>query len=118
MKFLHLPLRLGKFRRGGETLADGLPLDFTGQTEVGAMARLFGLMTMAVRFSASTVDGRDGATAKITQRQDLRQDAGALLFQGGKGLRQRAPPILTYAYVRIIATKKEINFFGFYFLQR
>src|SRR5271169_5056953 len=63
-------------------------------------------MTMAAWFSAAAVDGRDGAAAKITQLQDLGQDARALLFQGGEGMRQRAPPFRTYTYVRIIATKK------------
>jgi hypothetical protein len=28
------------------------------------------------------------------------------LFKGGEGVKQRAPPILTYLYVRIIPIKK------------
>jgi hypothetical protein len=37
----------------------------------------------------------------------LCENAGTLLFEGGEGVRQMEPPILTYTYVRIIATKKE-----------
>ena len=71
------------------------------------MAGLVGPMTMTVWFSAATVDGCDGAAAKITQLQHPHEDAGTLLFESGEGVRQRAPPILTYIYVRIISTKKE-----------
>ena len=107
MKCLHLTLRLAQFRGGRKALADGLSVDLASQTEVGAVTGLVRPMTMAVWFSATAVDGGDGAAAKITQLQDLRQDAGALLFEGGEGLRQRAPPILTYTYVRIIPRKKK-----------
>src|SRR5437762_1546764 len=71
------------------------------------MARLVGLMAVTVWLSAATVDGRNGATAEITQLQDLRQNAGALLFEAGEGIGQKAPPIRTYLYVRIIDSKKE-----------
>ena len=69
------------------------------------MARLVGLMAVTVWLSAATVDGRNGATAEITQLQDLLQNAGALLFEAGEGIGQR-PPIRTYIYVRIIGSKK------------
>jgi hypothetical protein len=39
-------------------------------------------MTMAVWFTAATINGGDGATAQITQLDDLGQNAGALLFEG------------------------------------
>ena len=71
------------------------------------MARLVGLMTMAVWLSATAVDSGYGAAAKITQLQDLGQNAGALLFEGDEGIKQKTPPIRTYQYVRIIAPKKE-----------
>src|ERR1019366_5094002 len=74
--------------------------------EVGAVGRLVRLMTMAVGFTATSVDCGDRTAAKITQLQDLRQYPGALLFEGGEGLRQRAPPILPSTYVRIIPAKK------------
>ncbi len=34
----------------------------------------------------SGLDGGDGTAAKITQLQDLGQDAQALLFEGGEGI--------------------------------
>src|SRR5664280_3632500 len=107
MKGLHLALGLAKFGGGREAFADGLAIDFAGQTEVGAVSRLARLMTMAVWFTAAAIDSGDGTTAQITQLQNLSENAGALVFQGGERLRQRAPPILTYTYVRIITPKKE-----------
>src|SRR5712671_2308512 len=107
MECLHLTLRLSQFRRGGETLADSPSIDLAGQPKVWAVIGLVRLMTTAIGFSATTLDCGDGATAKIAQLQDLHQDAGTLLFEGGEGLRQKAPPILTYVYVRIIPSKKE-----------
>jgi hypothetical protein len=107
MKSLHLTLRFTQFHRGREAFADGLSVNLARQTEVRAVTGLVGLMTTTVWLSATTVDGGDGATAKITQFQDLHEDAGTLLFEGGEGVRQRASPILTYTYVRIISTKKE-----------
>jgi hypothetical protein len=62
---------------------------------------------MAGWFSAAAADRADRAAAKITKLQYLGQYARALLFEGNEGLRQRALPVLTYAYVRIIGTKKE-----------
>ena len=49
------------------------------------MARLAGLMTTAL-------DGGDGATAKVTEMENLRQDLGTLRFEGGEGIGQGAPP--------------------------
>src|ERR1700737_417044 len=63
-------------------------------------------MTSAVWSSASATDGANRAAAKIPHFHDLRENSGALLFEVGKGVRQRAPPILTYHYVRIMPTKK------------
>ena len=107
MKCLHLTLRLAQFCGRRETFADRLSIDLASQTEVGAVAGLVGLVAMTAWLPTATVDRCNGAAAKITHLQDLRQDAGALLFEAGEGLRQRAPPIRTYRYVRIIATKKE-----------
>src|SRR5713226_3004120 len=63
-------------------------------------------MTSAVWSSAPATDGGNRAAAKIPHFHDLRENSGALLFEVGKGVRQRAPPILTYHYVRIMPTKK------------
>ena len=54
------------------------------------MTRLAGLMTMAIRFSTTALDGGDGATAKVTEMENLRQDLGTLLFEGGEGIGQGA----------------------------
>lgn len=106
MKGLHLTLRLTQLHSGRKGFADGLSVDLASQTEVRAVTGLVGLMTTTVWLSTTALDGSDGATAKITQLQDLHEDAGTLLFESGEGIRQRAPPILTYAYIRIISTKK------------
>ena len=107
MKSFHFTLRLTQFQGGREGFADGLSVDLASQTEVRPVSGLVGLMTTAVWLSATAMDGSDGATAKITEFQDLQEDAGTLLFEGGEGVRQKGPPILTYSYVRIIPTKKE-----------
>ena len=107
MKSLHFKLRLTQFNRGREGFADGLSVDLARQTEVRAVTGLVGLMTTTVWLSTATVDGSDRAAAEITQLQNLHEDAGTLLFKGGEGVKQRASPILTYLYVRIITTKKE-----------
>ena len=106
MKGLHLTLRFAEFGRRSEALAEGFSLYLASQTEVGPVAGLAWLMTMTTWFTATSLDGANGAAAKITQLENLRQDAGALLLKAGDGVRQRAPPILTYTYVRIITTKK------------
>jgi len=73
MKGLDLALRLTQFSGGGEALANRLSFYLASQAEVRAMAWLIGLMAMAVWFSATALDGGDGATAKITQSQDPHQ---------------------------------------------
>ena len=107
MKRFHLTLRFTKLGSGSEALAERLSVDLAGQPVVGPVAGLAGLMTASVRLSATALNGGDGATAKITQRLDLCQEAGALLFEGNERIRQEAPPSLTYVYVRIGALKKE-----------
>jgi hypothetical protein len=44
---------------------------------------------MAVWVCAAPFDGSNGAAAKIIQLHDLGQNAGALLFEGGEGIRSR-----------------------------
>lgn len=88
MKSLYFSLRLAQLCGGGEALADSLTIDLAGQTEVRSVARLVGLMTMTVRFSTATVDRGNGAATKITDLQDLGQDAGAVLLEGSEGIGQ------------------------------
>jgi len=89
MKCLHLALGLAQFGGGREAFAHSLTVDFAGQAEVGAVARLARLMTMAVRFTATTMNCRDGAAAQITRLQDLGQNAGrccsSVATESGKG---------------------------------
>jgi hypothetical protein len=100
MERCYLALRFAQFCGGGKTLANGLSVDLASQTEVRAVAGFIGMMTMAVWLSTTALDGGDGATAKITQLQNLRQDIGALLFESGEGNGQNAPPIYPYVYIR------------------
>jgi len=93
MKSLHLTLGLTQFHSRREGFADGLSVDLASQTEIGSVTGLVELMTTTVWLSATAANSGDGAATKITQFQDLREDAGALLFEGGEGVRQRAPPI-------------------------
>jgi hypothetical protein len=90
MKGVYFALRFAEFRSRREAFADGLSIDLAGQTEVGSMRRLAGLMTMAVGFTASPWMAVMDPLAEITQLQDLGQDAGALLLRAGYGIRQRA----------------------------
>ncbi len=84
MKSFHLTLHLAQFCRRCEALADSLSVYLSSQPDVRAVTRLARLMTMAAWFSAAAFDSRDGAAAKITQLQNLRQDAGAALFEVGE----------------------------------
>src|SRR6516225_44182 len=109
MERIHLALRLAQCGRRGKAFADGFSVFLAGQAEVRTVTRLAGLMTMAIRFSTTALDGGDGATAKVTEMENLRQDLGTLLFEGGEGIGQGAPPIRTYSYVRIIKPKKKTS---------
>ena len=91
-------MAVGQFFSGGRSFFNDL--NRKGQV-------LSGQRVITVQSDFITVDGSDGAAAKITQLQDVRQYAGALLFEGGERLRQGAPSILAYSYVRIITTKNE-----------
>jgi hypothetical protein len=44
------------------------------------VAWLAGQMTVTIRFTTAALEGCDGATPKITQAQNLRQDVGTLLL--------------------------------------
>lgn len=90
MKCIHLTLRLPQFQCRGECLADGLSVDLARQTEIGAVTGLAGLMTTTVRLSATAMDRGNRAAAKIAQLQDLHEDAGTLLFEGGERVGQGA----------------------------
>ena len=103
---LHFPLGFAKFGRGAEGFAPGLPVHLAGQPDVRAVPRLSGLMAMTVGFSATPLNRGDGTTAEIPETHQVFQQRRPLLFENGQGIWQEAPPILTYHYVRIGATKK------------
>jgi hypothetical protein len=65
-------------------------------------------MTTAFRFPTATTDGRNGTAAEITEIEDAGQNGAPLVFERNERVWQVAPPILTYHYVRNIATKKEL----------
>src|SRR5579871_1241585 len=102
MKRFHLALSLVQFRCRGEAFADRLAAHFAGQTEVGAVASMTGPMTMAIGFSAASIDGGDGAAPKVAQLKNAQQDVRTLLFQSAEGVWQRAPQ------------SERINTFGLY----
>jgi hypothetical protein len=90
MERFDLALSLTQFGRRGETLADRLSVYFAGQTEVWAVAGLARLVTVAIGSSATGLDSRDGAAAKVAQMSNPGQDRGALLLEGADGVRQGA----------------------------
>jgi hypothetical protein len=107
VKGLDFALRLAHLGGRGEGFTNRFPLHFAREPEVGAVARLIGLMTTALRFPTATADGRDGTAAKITQIDNKGQNGAPLLLERTQRIWQVAPPFLTYQYVRNIATKKE-----------
>lgn len=74
----------GLSRRGliGKGFGDSLTTDLVGQAEMRAMARIFGLVAMAVRFTTSACGGSDRATTQVPESSDLIGDVGPLLFEG------------------------------------
>jgi len=109
MEGVYLALRLAQCGWGGKAFADGLSVFLAGQAEVRTVTRLAGLMTVTIGFSATALDGGDGATAKVAELENLGQELGTLLLEGGEGIGQGAPPLCAYIYVRIIAPKKKTS---------
>jgi hypothetical protein len=88
MKCLHLTLRFAQLGCRTKSLADGFSVHLPGQTEVGTVAGLIGLVTMAVGLTAAALDGGDGAAAEIAQIHNLRENFQALPFEGVEGIGQ------------------------------
>jgi hypothetical protein len=107
VKGLDFALRLAHPGGRGKSFADRFPIHFAREPEVGAVARLVGLMTTALPFPTATADGRDGTAAKITHIDDAGQNGAPLLFERNQRVWRVAPPFLTYQYIRNIATKKK-----------
>jgi len=67
-------------RRGGKTLGNGLALQFVGEPQVGTMAGIARLMTVAIGIAATAAGGRDRTRTKIAQGGNLRQHLGTTLL--------------------------------------
>jgi hypothetical protein len=52
------------------------------------MSGLIRLVTVAIGLTAASLDGGDAAAAEIAQIQNLRENVGALPFEGVEGIRQ------------------------------
>ena len=109
MERFHLALCLAELCSGGKALADGLSIHLARQTEVWSMTGLVWLMTAAIGFSAAALDRRNRTTAEIAQSQDLGQNAGALLFESGERIGQRAPPLYPNVSIRKEYSPKKRN---------
>ncbi|MEO7143984.1 MAG: hypothetical protein ABI165_10860, partial [Bryobacteraceae bacterium] len=88
---------------------DGFAIAFVGQAEIRAVARIFGLMTMAVRFAASAGGGSDRATAQIAKSRDLIGDVGPLVFEGFQGFwgAHRDGLLILAYYIRTDLSRKK-----------
>src|SRR5260370_7994098 len=65
----------------GQGFGNCLAIDLVGQTEIGTMAWILGLMAMAVRLATPARGGTDGATTQIAQSPDLIVNPAPLFFQ-------------------------------------
>jgi len=86
VKGLDFALSFAQLGERGEGFTDRFPVHFAREAEVGAVARLVGLMTTALRLTTTATDGSDGTAAKITQIDDTRQNSAPLLFEHTKRL--------------------------------
>src|SRR5260370_2017913 len=55
----------------GQGFGNCLAIDLVGQTEIGTMAWILGLMAMAVRLATPARGGTDGATTQIAHSRHL-----------------------------------------------
>jgi hypothetical protein len=82
----NLPFRLAPGGRAREGFGNGPALNLVCEAEVGAMARMVGLMTMTAGLAAEASDAGDRTTAEVTEPGDLANQLGALVFQSVKRL--------------------------------
>src|SRR5207249_8083043 len=84
------------------SLHDALPicpaLRLVGQSEVGAMAGMMGLMTMTVGLAAAAGNAGDRTRAEVTELGDLADQLGALVLQDRKSTRLNSSHVsISYA---------------------
>ena len=86
----------------GQCFGNGFAIDLVGQAQIGAMAWVFGLMTMAARFATSACGRSDRATTQVAQGSDLIGNANPFLFEGLQGLwnRHRVGLLFLAYYIR------------------
>jgi hypothetical protein len=103
-----LRLRLADGRGIGQRLGDARAIDLASQAEVGAMARIVGLMPVAGGLAAPAGGGSDRSTAQVAQGGDLTGQGGAQLFEGLNSFRVRGgrPLFEHIMYARIEAPTK------------
>jgi len=82
----------------GQGLTDGFALHFIGQPQVGTVAGIIGLRTVAGRLSTTPNDAGDGTRTKIVQFGDGAQQVAFFLLQLRKGRWHTGPPILNVSY--------------------
>jgi hypothetical protein len=79
--------------RSGQRFGDGLSMPFLGEAHDGAVARVVGARTMAVRLSAPEHGADDGTRAHVFEIVQSAEQFGSARLQAGKGLRH-GPPYL------------------------
>jgi hypothetical protein len=85
-EFADFPLGLAHGGPIGQRLGDGLALSFVGETGVGTVAWLVGLMAMAVGLAATAGGGSDGTATQVAEGGDLIGDLDAALGERFQGL--------------------------------
>jgi hypothetical protein len=93
--------------RHRQGFTDRLALNLIGQTQIGAMAGILRLGTVAGRFSAASDDAGDGTRTQVAQLRERAQQIALLLLQLNQGRRQGCTSITERRiYVQNRATKK------------
>ena len=69
----------------GQGLGNGLAVHLVGQTGIGAMAWIFGLIAMAVWFTTSARGGSDRTTPQVAESRDLIGGCGLAAVRGIPG---------------------------------
>lgn len=81
-KFSDLSFDFSRCGVVGKRFGDGFAIDLIGQPEIRTVARIFGLVAVAVGLAASARSRRDRTSTQIPQRCDLVGDAGPPLLKG------------------------------------
>jgi hypothetical protein len=77
---LDLPLRLAQRGWRAKGFRDGLSVPFAGQTKMGTVSGMMGLMAVTVGLAAGAPRGSNRSAAEIGQPNHFLEDAAALLL--------------------------------------